>query len=375
MRPWLLVAGDFTRLGGMDRANHALATFLARHGADVHLVTHRVAEDLGRYPNVKIHTVSRPARVHLIGFPLLSARARHVARALERPRIVANGGNVAFSAPVWVHYLHAAFRPIPARSLRSRLTSGPSAAYFRHQERRAISRAPIVICNSRRTAQDVQQHFSLDVSRLPVVYYGSDAQFAVAAPSERAASRTALGIVDERPVALFVGALGDRRKGFDVLFEAWRRLCADAAWQADLLVAGAGEGRDAWPGQARAAGLQSRVRFLGFRSDIAGVLAAADLVVHPARYEAYGLAVHEAICRGIPVIVTRCAGVAERIPVPLANLLLPATPSVESLEGALRRWYRTRTEWHTRAVAAAPAFAARTWDDMSSDIVNLLEGA
>ncbi len=374
MRPWLLVAGDFTRLGGMDRANHALATFLARRGADVHLVTHRVADDLGRYPNVTIHTVSRPAHMHLAGFPLLSARARRVARSLERPRIVANGGNVALSAPVWVHYLHAAFRPIPARSLRSRLTSGPSAAYFRYQERRAISHAPVVVCNSRRTAQDVQQHFSLDMSRLPVVYYGSDPQFAVASPSERAVSRATLGIVGEQTVALFVGALGDRRKGFDVLLEAWRRLCADAAWQADLLVAGAGERRDGCPDQVRAAGLQSRVRFLGFQPDIASVLAAGDVVVHPARYEAYGLAVHEALCRGVPAIVTRCAGVAERIPVPLSDLLLPATPSVESLEEALRRWYGARAEWHTRAVAAAPPFAARTWDDMSSEIVSLLEG-
>ena len=29
-RPWVLVTGDFTPLGGMDRANHGLASYLAR---------------------------------------------------------------------------------------------------------------------------------------------------------------------------------------------------------------------------------------------------------------------------------------------------------------------------------------------------------
>ena len=49
MSRWLLIAGDFTPLGGMDRANYALASSLAAApGADVHLVAHRVWPDLER---------------------------------------------------------------------------------------------------------------------------------------------------------------------------------------------------------------------------------------------------------------------------------------------------------------------------------------
>ncbi len=33
MKRWVLAAGDFTPLGGMDRANHALARYLARRRA------------------------------------------------------------------------------------------------------------------------------------------------------------------------------------------------------------------------------------------------------------------------------------------------------------------------------------------------------
>ena len=112
----------------------------------------------------------------------------------------------------------------------------------------------------------------------------------------------------------FVGALGDRRKGFDRLFDAWQQLCRDPAWDADLVVAGHGGELTQWRRLAASSGLDGRIRFLGFRDDVSTVLAAADVLVHPARYEAYGLGVHEAICRGLPAIVSAAAGVAELYP-------------------------------------------------------------
>ena len=77
---------------------------------------------------------------------------------------------------------------------------------------------------------------------------------------------------------------------------------------------GTGAELPAWRQRAQAAGLGDRMRFLGFRSDVPEILAALDALVHPARYEAYGLSVHEALCRGVPAIVSASAGVAERIP-------------------------------------------------------------
>jgi len=51
-------------------------------------------------------------------------------------------------------------------------------------------------------------------------------------------------------------------------------------------------------------GLQDRVTFTGFASDddLAGLLAAAALVVHPARHEDFGLSVAEAQALGVPVL-------------------------------------------------------------------------
>ena len=374
MTPWLLVSGDFTRLGGMDRANHALASFLARRGTPLHLVAHRVSDDLAALPNVTVHAVRRPGGRHLAGFPLLAARARRVASRLgPGSRVLANGGNASFPSPVWIHYLHAAFAPAPARSFRSRVATAVSGAYFRRQERRAVTRAPLLICNSERTARDVRERYNVAAARTTVVYYGTDDEFDVATAADRSASRSRLGIADDARVALFVGALADRRKGFDLLFEVWRRLCADPGWDVDLLVAGAGAVRDRWPAEANRARLGSRVRILGFRDDLASVLAAADLVVHPARYEAYGLGVHESLCRGIPAVVTTTAGVAERFPSEMRALLLPDPPASESLIRALIAWRRDADEWSRKAQTASAVIRQRRWDDMALDIVRAVE--
>jgi len=376
MSTWLLVSGDFTALGGMDRANHAQASFLARRGDEVHVVAHRVAEDLCRLRGLHPHVVARPLGAHLAGAPLLARETARQRRALgASARVLANGGNADADA-TWVHYLHAAYEPVVQSSIRTRLSASLGRAYYLRRERAVITRAPLVICNSQRTAADVQQRYGIAEARLRVAYYGVDrAAFAPIAAPRRAAARTELGLRDGRRVALFIGALGDRRKGFDVLFDAWRQASADPSWDIDLIVAGAGAERPAWERRAAASGLSDSVRFLGFRRDIASVIAAADVLVHPARYEAYGLGVHEAICRGLPAIVSASAGIAERYPADLRKLLLPDPPLADAMVETLRTWRDDAAAWPSRFESFAEVLRGRSWDDMAAEIASLVEAA
>jgi glycosyltransferase involved in cell wall biosynthesis len=208
------------------------------------------------------------------------------------------------------------------------------------------------------------------------VYYGVDATvFSVPSGDERRTARGAFGIAPDRRTALFIGALGDRRKGFDALFDAWQTLSSDAAWDVDLLVAGTGAERAAWERRAAAATVRARVRFLGFRGDIEAAIAAADVLVHPARYEAYGLGVHEAICRGIPAIVSGCAGIAERYPPAMRDLLIEGAIDAATIAEALWRWRSEADAWASRCEAFAASLRARSWDTMSAEIAALVEGA
>jgi glycosyltransferase involved in cell wall biosynthesis len=231
-----------------------------------------------------------------------------------------------------------------------------------------------VLANSERTRADAVRLLGADAARVRVVYYGADAEVhRPPADEERAAARAALGWTDDAPVVAFVGALGDRRKGFDTVLAAWERLAAEAGWDAVLAVVGAGGEAAAWRRRAAAAGLDASVRFLGFRDDVRTVLWASDAVVAPSRYEAYGLAVQEALCCGLPALVSADAGVAERIDGPLRGLLLPDPESAAGLAERLRSWHGARVRLGAEARALSASLRARSWAAMGAEVVEALE--
>jgi ribosomal protein S18 acetylase RimI-like enzyme len=71
-----------------------------------------------------------------------------------------------------------------------------------------------------------------------------------------------------------------------------------------VVIAGDGPARAALEDLARARGVADRVTFLGFREDIADLLAAADLVVLPSLREGMSMSLLEAMAAGKPIIMT-----------------------------------------------------------------------
>ena len=88
--------------------------------------------------------------------------------------------------------------------------------------------------------------------------------------------------------------------------------------------------------RADRAGISSRVRFLGQRSDVSRLLGGADVFCQPtATPEPFGVAVVEALAAGLPVIATTPGGVAE-IVTERCGVLVPSG-AVDVLAGELRR--------------------------------------
>jgi glycosyltransferase involved in cell wall biosynthesis len=207
-----------------------------------------------------------------------------------------------------------------------------------------------------------------------VVYYGSDpVRFGPVSGTERAAARRALGCRGDRPFVGFIGALGDRRKAFDTVFGSWTMLCKRRDWDATLVVVGAGAELPAWQQRSRESGLSDRIHFLGFRADVPDVLAALDSLVHPARYEAYGLSVHEALCRGVPALVSATAGVAEQYPAALAELLIRDPDDAGELADRLTSWRRDIERVRSMVAPVSATLRERTWDGMAQQIVDWIE--
>jgi UDP-glucose:(heptosyl)LPS alpha-1,3-glucosyltransferase len=115
---------------------------------------------------------------------------------------------------------------------------------------------------------------------------------------------------DER-VLLMIGS-GFRRKGVDRAVAALQSLPVPLRNRTRLFVVG---DDDAAPFQRQAAqsGVADRVQFFGGRDDIPDFLFGADLLLHPARSEAAGMVLVEAIVGGLPVLVTAVCGYAHFI--------------------------------------------------------------
>jgi len=378
MKSYLLVTGDFVKTGGMDRANFALADYIARLEDDLHLVAHRVSKELLAQPTVTFHAVPKVANSYLLGAPLLNQTGRFQGWQISKTggRILVNGGNCQWGDCNWVHYVHAAYQPENQAGLLYQLKESVSRQIFLKAERKALQSARVIIANSDRTKRDLIEKLSIPSERIHKVYYGIDPQiFYPATLSERTQLRQKLGWSQQKPIVVFIGALGDRRKGFDTLFWAWQMLCTDPNWDADLVAIGVGAEQPFWQHRALLAGISKRVHFLGFRSDVPDLLRAADCLVAPTRYEAYGLGVHEALCCGLPALVSATAGVAERYPVELGDLLIPNSEDAADLAARLRLW-RDATHKYSKLVSElSQELRSHTWDDMAKNIVAKIESS
>ena len=87
-------------------------------------------------------------------------------------------------------------------------------------------------------------------------------------------------------------------------------------------------------GRAEAAGIGGRVRFLGQRSDVPRLLAAADVHCQPnTGPEPFGIAFVEALYAALPVVTTRIGGALEVVDDSCGVLVPPGDP--DALAGAL----------------------------------------
>jgi glycosyltransferase involved in cell wall biosynthesis len=178
---------------------------------------------------------------------------------------------------------------------------------------------------------------------------------------------------------LCVGAIAPH-KGHAELAEALG-LVADLPWRAVL--AGSLDIDPSYVDEVRrriaAAGIDARVDLVGPLgvASLDRAYAAADLVVVPSRAETYGMAVTEALARGLPVLASRVGGLPEALgphgPDAPGLLVPPGDPG--ALAAALRAWLgdddlRSRL----RERAARRRATLSPWSRTVADVAHVLHG-
>jgi len=149
-----------------------------------------------------------------------------------------------------------------------------------------------------------------------------------------AQTRAALGLPPGSR-AVLCGARLVPVKGQTYLLQAWPSVLKREA-RALLLLAGDGPEEHRLRTQVAALGLAGSVRFLGFREDIASLLACAELLVLPSLNEGFGMVLLEAMAMGSPVVASAVGGVPEVVLDGRTGLLVPPADP-EALAAAILR--------------------------------------
>lgn len=170
------------------------------------------------------------------------------------------------------------------------------------------------------------------------------------------------GFDDEAVLFVSIGRL-DPQKNHALLLKAFAEGPAATDPRTQLLIVGEGSLRPILEQQAMTLGLSHRVRFLGFRTDIPEVLAAADVFVSSSDYEGNPLAVMEAMAAGKPVIATAVGGVPELVEHERTGILVKSR-DVQALATAMNRFLKNAPEriamGRQGALKAAELFDVRT---------------
>lgn len=94
-----------------------------------------------------------------------------------------------------------------------------------------------------------------------------------------------------------------------------------------LIVAGDGPSRDELSDQIRSLNLEDQVALPGYIEDVGGLLERADVYVHPALQEGFGVAVIEAMHAGLPIVAANAGALPEVIVDGMTGYLVPGSSS------------------------------------------------
>lgn len=262
---------------------------------------------LGQYsrgsPALKTYEAAIAARPRP-GSAAVAVAGMRSAIAAWRPDVVhAHGVRAGALAALAIAFLGRRSRPALAVTVHNAPPDGRAARLvYGLLERICARRADLVLCASadllarmRRLGASGAEQF--DVPAAPV---------RPPSAAEVAKARADIGAGD-RPVLLTVARLAPQ-KGLDVLIAAaarWR----DRDPQPRTVIAGDGPLAAELRAQASQAGAD--VLLLGARQDVPALLAIADVVIVPSRWEARALIVQEAMQSGRPIVATNVGGIPE----------------------------------------------------------------
>ena len=170
--------------------------------------------------------------------------------------------------------------------------------------------------------------------RVEVLTHGIDVDAVRAHRSERDSVRRALGFTNEDVVIITVAHLRTE-KAYDVLLDAAHKVI-ETHPNAQFVSVGHGPLKEQLEQRHRELGVGDRFRFLGYRSDVLSLMAAADVFALSSHQEGLPVSFMEATALGLPSVTTAVGGLVDNIDHEQSGLLVAPGDS-QALADALGR--------------------------------------
>jgi len=174
--------------------------------------------------------------------------------------------------------------------------------------------------------------------------------------------RSEIGIADRTPVFLYVG---DFRKGIEPAIRAL------ASVPGAHLIGVSRTPPDPYRALAATCGVTERVTLLPPTNQVERYYGAADALVLPTPYDAFGMVLTEAMACGLPVITTPMAGAAELLTDGVHGFVVSSPADTDGLSAAMRTLANDGPARSRMGAAAAALMREHSWDQVAKQTLDV----
>lgn len=347
--------------GGAERYSIALVEQLAaRH--DIHVFAQQIDHE---WPGVTYHKVSSPLTKPRWVNQLWYATATWWATRRDFD-VVHSHENTWHGQVQTVHVL-----PVKLNLFRGRtgwrlafrylkVATSPRLITYLWLERLrySVQKNRCIVVTSQSLRTQMLSTYPATVAAMQVVTPGVTMADKMPTPEQQLAARQQLGLPEAGLGILFVGN-DYRKKGLSALLNALP-LLPENIW---LAVVGNAAQIPEFQAQAKAAGVLSRVNFLGALNDVGPAYVAVDCLAHPTQEDTFAMVVLEAMAHGLPVVVSSefYCGISGLLTHEIHALILDDPRDFVTLADALGRVLLQPLLRHNLRAAAVAFASAHQW--------------